>query len=201
MYLTTKELRKIKVSIGFELHISVNLGLPLEGKNDDLLLFKITSYDSEEFDEHLNKNVIRKIIRSELVDEEFTFGQVNYFDFYYDLNLKADFIYLNIDGHLEKLILYDDKDIPYKLKPTETWPTLLIGPTPMHRSKEVTVKEDTELKLKSISPIQGIALDTCFGAGYTCLLLSEKADEVFSFDINENVLELAKINPFKVLGP
>ena len=66
----------------------------------------------------------------------------------------------------------------------------------MHVTKEMTPMEDTKKKIESISPLKGIVLDTCMGLGYTAILASKYADFVFTCERDENVLEIAKFNPW-----
>ena len=84
----------------------------------------------------------------------------------------------------------------YKLAPTKDAPTLEISGIRMHVTKEIGPMEDTKNKIESISPIKGIVLDTCMGLGYTAILASRHADFVFTCEKDENVIEIAKFNPW-----
>jgi len=84
----------------------------------------------------------------------------------------------------------------YKLVPTNDAPTIEISGIRMHITKEFTPIEDTKRKIESISPIQGIVLDTCMGLGYTAIAASKSADFVFTCEKDENVIEIAKLNPW-----
>lgn len=84
----------------------------------------------------------------------------------------------------------------YKLVPTKDAPTLEISGIRMHATKEMTPMEDTKKKIESVSPIKGIVLDTCMGLGYTAISASKSADFVFTCERDENVLEIAKFNPW-----
>ena len=66
----------------------------------------------------------------------------------------------------------------------------------MHVTKSMTPIEDTKKKIQSISPIHGFVLDTCMGLGYTAIEASKTADFVFTCEKDENVLEIAKFNPW-----
>lgn len=86
----------------------------------------------------------------------------------------------------------------YKLVKTKTWPTLEISGIHMHRIKHIDPKTDTKLKLRALGKIYGIVLDTCTGLGYTAILAAKKIDvkKVISIEKDENVIEIAKQNPF-----
>lgn len=86
----------------------------------------------------------------------------------------------------------------YKLLKTKTWPTVEISGIHMHRIKEVDPKTDTELKLKTLGRIYGIILDTCTGLGYTAILAAKRKGvrKVITVEKDENVIHIAKLNPF-----
>jgi len=84
----------------------------------------------------------------------------------------------------------------YKLVPTKDAPTIEISGIRMHVTKEMTPMEDTKKKIESIMPIKGIVLDTCMGLGYTAILASKYVDFVFTCERDENVIEIAKFNPW-----
>lgn len=102
----------------------------------------------------------------------------------------------------ENIIEYEIFDINtrkfYKLVPTKTWPTIQISGIQMHRIKNCDPKKDTILKLKAIGKIYGRVLDTCCGLGYTSILAAKKKGvrEVYTFEKDNNVIELAKKNKF-----
>ena len=100
---------------------------------------------------------------------------------------------------MEEIKFYDEKTRKfYKLVPTSTWPTVEISGIHMHRIKKVDPKTDSELKIKSLGKIYGIVLDTCTGLGYTAILAARKKDvkKVITIEKDENVIKLAKLNPF-----
>jgi len=125
-----------------------------------------------------------------------TFAVIEGYKIPFDLNIKENFCY-NIDaGKLKPVSIFSDKtNIYYKLVPTEDWPTVTLSSCPMHKITLSTPKKDTECKIKPLNP-RGIVLDTCFGLGYTSILASLRADKVYAFEKDENILEIAKINPF-----
>lgn len=84
----------------------------------------------------------------------------------------------------------------YKLVPTKDAPTLEISGIRMHVTKDFTPIEDTKRKIESIAPIKGVVLDTCMGLGYTAILASKKADFVITCEKDENVIEIAQLNPW-----
>lgn len=101
------------------------------------------------------------------------------------------------DNSLVKIQLFSDKTNKfYKLVPTKNAPTIEISGIRMHVTKEMTPIEDTKRKTESISPIRGIVLDTCMGLGYTAIAASKTADFVFTCEKDENVIEIAKLNPW-----
>ena len=84
----------------------------------------------------------------------------------------------------------------YKLRPTADWPALEISGILMHRIKGTTPRRDAEAKLRLVSPVRGAVLDTCMGLGYTAILAASTADSVTAIEKDENVLELARLNPY-----
>ena len=111
--------------------------------------------------------------------------------------LKEETCYVIEDNTLKQLALFSDEtNFYYKLIPTKDWPTITLSSTPMHRHTLISPKQDSLLKIREISPVKGRVLDTCCGLGYTAILSSEKADEVYSFEIDKNVLFIAKLNPY-----
>jgi len=83
----------------------------------------------------------------------------------------------------------------YKLRPTADWPALEISSILMHRIKGTTPRRDAEAKLRLVSPVHGAVLDTCMGLGYTAILAASTADSVTVIEKDENVLQMAQLNP------
>ena len=52
------------------------------------------------------------------------------------------------------------------------------------------------MKISFIEPCIGKVLDTCTGLGYTAIEASKRAEEVYTYEIDEAVAELQKINPY-----
>ncbi|MBI3035600.1 SAM-dependent methyltransferase [Candidatus Woesearchaeota archaeon] len=101
------------------------------------------------------------------------------------------------DNSILKIQLFSEQTNKfYKLVPTKNAPTIEISGIRMHVTKEMTPMEDTKKKIGSIMPIKGVVLDTCMGLGYTAILASKYADFVFTCERDENVLEIAQLNPW-----
>lgn len=101
------------------------------------------------------------------------------------------------EGAVEKVIRYSSATRrTYKLRPTADWPALEISGISMHRTKGTTPKKDAEAKLRLVSPVRGAVLDTCMGLGYTAILAAATADAVTTIEMDENVLEMARLNPY-----
>lgn len=101
------------------------------------------------------------------------------------------------DNSLIKIQLFsDDTSKFYKLVPTNDAPTIEISGIRMHVTKNITPMEDTKRKIESIAPVKRFVLDTCMGLGYTAIEASKTADFVFTCEKDENVLEMARINPW-----
>ena len=101
------------------------------------------------------------------------------------------------NNSLIKIQLFSDKTNRfYKLVPTKNAPTIEISGIRMHVTKEMSPIEDTKKKIESILPIKGMVLDTCMGLGYTAILASKHADFVFTCEKDENVIEIAQLNPW-----
>lgn len=86
----------------------------------------------------------------------------------------------------------------YKLFKTQDWPALEISGIRMHLVKGTTPKKSSYDMIEPLKPLKGIVLDTCAGLGYTAKILVQepRVKKVYTFEVDENVLELAKINPF-----
>ena|SRR3989338_5993141 len=101
------------------------------------------------------------------------------------------------DNSLLKIQLFSDETNKfYKLVPTRDAPTIEISGIRMHVTKQFSPMEDTKKKIESIAPVKGAVLDTCMGLGYTAILSSKYADSVITCEKDENVIEVAKHNPW-----
>ena len=111
--------------------------------------------------------------------------------------IKDDACYFIQNNEIRKIYLFSDEtNFYYKLFPTSDWPTITLSSTPMHRHTNISPKKDTELKIREISPVTGTILDTCCGLGYTAIMASWKADKIITFERDENVLTVARYNPY-----
>ena len=86
----------------------------------------------------------------------------------------------------------------YRLVKTNTWPYLEISGIRMHRAEDVDPKTDAILKIKALGKIYGSVLDCCTGLGYTAILAAKRRSvkEVITIEKDENVILIAKQNPF-----
>ena len=107
--------------------------------------------------------------------------------------------YLEKGKQPQKLRLFSiDTNKFYKLVPTTDAPTLEISGIKMHRTSERTPWQDTLDKIDAVSPLKGRVLDTCCCLGYTAIAAAKEKDvsQVFTFEKDSNVLELADYNPW-----
>jgi predicted methyltransferase len=108
-----------------------------------------------------------------------------------------DAVFALRDGAFEKLLRYSEETHrTYKLRPTPDWPALEIGGILMHRIAGTTPRRDAEAKLRAAAPVRGAVLDTCMGLGYSAILAARSADSVTVIEKDENVWEMARVNPF-----
>jgi hypothetical protein len=111
--------------------------------------------------------------------------------------VKEEFFYVVEDSTLKKVAIFSDEtNLYYKLLPTTDWPTITLSSVPMHRHIHMSPKRDTETKIKEVYPIKGRVLDTCCGLGYTAIMAAKYANEVVTFERDENVVGLCRLNPF-----
>jgi predicted methyltransferase len=82
------------------------------------------------------------------------------------------------------------------LFPTARAPALLLAGVTMHRIKGIDPIEDTERKVRTIQPITGRVLDTATGLGYTAIVAARTASRVTTVELDPEVLELARMNPW-----
>ncbi|HUT81600.1 MAG TPA: SAM-dependent methyltransferase [Candidatus Bathyarchaeia archaeon] len=87
----------------------------------------------------------------------------------------------------------------YKLyEPQIDWPpTLSINGSFMHTIVTATPLEEATHKVNALDPTFGIVLETCMGLGYcTKMMLKTVVDKIITCEISEEVIHLAKINPW-----
>ena len=77
-------------------------------------------------------------------------------------------------------------------------PTLEIDGIHMHRVLDVTPAEDAEMKVRLLGGIRcRRVLDVCTGLGYTAITALRKgACKIVTIEKDENVLEIARLNPW-----
>jgi len=108
-------------------------------------------------------------------------------------NFKDNFCYLLDDQGVKKIAFFSENTNKfYKLVPTSDWPTISISSVPMHRLS--SPEKDTKNKINLLKPY-GYVLDTCMGPGYTAILAAKTARKVITFEKDENIRDLAQINP------
>lgn len=88
------------------------------------------------------------------------------------------------------------RSLTYVLMPTQRAPTVLISGIQMHRVKDIDPWQDTLTKIRTLAPVEGRVLDTCTGLGYTAIASAESADEVVTVELDPNMLEIARVNPW-----
>jgi hypothetical protein len=110
---------------------------------------------------------------------------------------SEDSVFAVSAGEVEKVIRYSETTrLTYKLRPTVDWPALEISGILMHRIADTTPRKDAEAKIRIVSPVRGAVLDTCMGLGYTAILAASRADSVMVIEKDENVIEMARLNPW-----
>ena len=103
-----------------------------------------------------------------------------------------------IDEHgCRKLVSYSEATRrPYSLFPTPRAPALLMSGVTMHRIRDVDPVEDTRRKIATLAPVSGVVLDTATGLGYTATAAAKTAERVVTIELDPEVLELARLNPW-----
>jgi uncharacterized protein len=84
----------------------------------------------------------------------------------------------------------------YTLRATDGWPALEISGILMHRIKDTDPRADAESKVATIAPVRGRVLETCGGLGYCAIHAARTADHVTVFEIDPEVLRMARLNPW-----
>ncbi len=109
--------------------------------------------------------------------------------------IKPNFCYLAKNDDLLPVAFFSQEtNTFYRLIPTIDWPSVSIGSVPMHRIKHSSPLKDAQEKVDILRP-RGIVLDTCGGLGYTAIISSRRADKVYTFEKDKNILFLARLNP------
>ena len=106
-------------------------------------------------------------------------------------------VFTVLDGELEKVTWFSaDTNRVYTLRATDGWPALEISGILMHRIKDTDPKADAASKIATIAPVRGQVLETCCGLGYSAIHAAETADHVTVFEVDPNVLDMARLNPY-----
>jgi uncharacterized protein len=107
-----------------------------------------------------------------------------------------DAVFAVLEDDIEKVTWFsEDTNKVYTLRATEGWPALEISGVLMHRIKDTDPRADAESKVAAIAPIRGRVLETCCGLGYSAIHVARTATHVTVFEIDPNVLEMARLNP------
>jgi uncharacterized protein len=106
-------------------------------------------------------------------------------------------VYAVVEDGIEKVTWFSSETGKvYTLRATDGWPALEISGILMHRIKDTDPRADARSKIDAIAPVRGHVLETCCGLGYSALHAARTADRVTVFEIDPNVLEMARINPY-----
>ncbi|HSH46264.1 MAG TPA: methyltransferase domain-containing protein [Longimicrobiales bacterium] len=106
-------------------------------------------------------------------------------------------VYAVLDGGLEKVTWFSEETGKvYTLRDTGGWPALEISGILMQRIKGTDPRKDAASKVQAIRPVRGRVLETCFGLGYSALHSAREADSVVVYEIDPNVVEMARLNPY-----
>jgi uncharacterized protein len=114
-----------------------------------------------------------------------------------DIAGHAESVYAVLDDQPVKVTWFSaETNKVYTLRATSGWPALEISGILMHRIKDTDPKADAESKIAAVAPVRGRVLETCCGLGYTALHAARTAETVTVFEIDPNVLEMVRINPY-----
>ncbi len=108
-------------------------------------------------------------------------------------------VYFIKGGDVFKAVIID-KGAIYKLTPVQNGaPTHEINGIRMHRVKDITPDQGVKLIFKYFHVSRGDhILDICTGLGYTAQEAAKRGAKVTTIEIDENVLELSKVNPWSM---
>jgi predicted methyltransferase len=96
--------------------------------------------------------------------------------------------YAIIDHVFQKLQFVSEDGKMYKLIPTSFRPILQISGTPMHKMQFIDRVEKDKLT--------GKIIDSGTGLGYTSIAAAKTADSIITVEMDPNVTEVAKLNPY-----
>jgi len=106
-------------------------------------------------------------------------------------------VYTVLDDEPEKVTWFSrETNKVYTLRATSGWPALEISGILMHRIKGTDPKADAASKIAAIAPVRGRVLETCCGLGYSAIHAAETAESVTVFEIDPNVVDMARLNPY-----
>jgi uncharacterized protein len=106
-------------------------------------------------------------------------------------------VFTVLDDELEKVTWFSaETGKVYTLRATDGWPALEISGILMHRIKGTDPRADAASKIAAIAPIRGRVLETCGGLGYSAIHAARTADRVTVFEVDPNVLDMARLNPY-----
>lgn len=115
----------------------------------------------------------------------------------YSIQADDNSCFLVRNDDFEKIITFSERfNRVYSLMPTRSAPTLLISGIPMHRIKDSDPRQDTLSKIKAVEPLHGEILDTATGLGYTAIEAARSALRVITIELDPEVLEIARLNPW-----
>jgi uncharacterized protein len=106
-------------------------------------------------------------------------------------------VYAVLEDGIEKVTWFSSETGKvYTLRATDGWPALEISGILMHRIKDTDPRADAQSKIDAIAPIRGHVLETCCGLGYSAIHAARTADRVTVFEIDADVLRMARLNPY-----
>jgi uncharacterized protein len=106
-------------------------------------------------------------------------------------------VFAVLEDELEKVTWFaPETNKVYTLRATAGWPALEISGVLMHRIKDTDPRADAESKIAALGPVRGRVLETCCGLGYSATHCARTADHVTVFEIDANVLRMARLNPW-----
>ena len=114
-----------------------------------------------------------------------------------EIESSPESVFALLEDSLEKVTWFSEETGKvYTLRATRGWPALEISGILMQRIKDVDPREDAAAKAAAVAPVRGRVLETCFGLGYSAIHTARDADAVLVFEIDPNVIEMARINPW-----
>lgn len=106
-------------------------------------------------------------------------------------------VYTALDDEPEKVTWFSEEtNKVYTLRATGGWPALEISGILMHRIKGTDPEADARSKVAAIAPVRGRVLETCCGLGYSAIHAAMTADSVTVYEIDPNVVDMARLNPY-----